>query len=103
MVSVSVIDCPRHISTGLESSTLTAPALSGSPGVGVRNCGAGTGIALTWLGALDITAPGAIPAGTLRWTPFPSQIEFQWAGAADDASGVGMSGYEIYRRTNPSD
>jgi RHS repeat-associated protein len=85
------------------AATATAPTLSGSPGIGVRNCGAGTGIAQTQLGTLDTIAPGAIPAGTLRWTPSSTQIEFQWGGAEDDASGVGIGGYVIYRKVNPSD
>ena len=84
-------------------TTAAAPALSGSPGIGLRNCGTGTGIAQTQLGVLDAVAPGAIPDGTLRGTPSSNQIELQWGGAADDAAGVGIGGYAIYRKTNPSD
>jgi hypothetical protein len=70
---------------------------SGQPGVGAYGVPAGNAISLVQLGAIDRVAPAAVEAGKLSASVFRKRVELQWTAAADDANGIGLAGYWVYR------
>ncbi len=69
---------------------------SGQPGVGSNQYTAG-GMTIVQLGAADTVAPSAPDAQKVSISTRPTQIDLQWAGAPDDANGIGVRAYRIYR------
>jgi len=72
----------------------------GQPGIGGRQMPAGNAISLVQLGPLDSTAPAAVDSTTVGVTAFPTCVEIQWQGAADnpvDHNGIGIWYYGLMR------
>ena len=70
---------------------------AGQPGIGAYGAPAGNAIAQVRLGAIDRTAPSAVDSHKLAASVFRTRVELKWAAAADDANGIGLAGYWIYR------
>lgn len=82
---------------GIRYFNLTDSSLaSGQPGVGVRGSSGGY-LQPANLGPIDAVAPPAINTQTIATSEFPTQVDFQWQGASDDANGVGVASYQIQR------
>jgi len=69
----------------------------GQPGIGARETPSGNSIALVQLGPLDRVAPSGVNGQSVATTPFPNSVDIQFQGAADDANGVGVMGYQFWR------
>ncbi|HXE64182.1 MAG TPA: hypothetical protein VN519_11620, partial [Bryobacteraceae bacterium] len=76
------------------------PLTYGQPGIG------GTGnitynqylfVTDTYVGHRDSTEPSAVLSTSLRSSILPSSASLAWQGAADDANGIGVYGYNISR------
>ncbi|MCX6622804.1 MAG: hypothetical protein NTY38_17410, partial [Acidobacteria bacterium] len=74
--------------------------MDGKAGVGVRGVPAGNTMTTTDLGPLDTVAPSPIDRQTLGASAFSDHVEFQWRAPADDANGIGVSAYSVYRDGN---
>ena len=71
---------------------------SGQPGVGVRNAAAANGIASVNLGPLDRTPPQPFQA-PITSSAFPTRIDMEWTGVADNPNGIGTGFYDIVRNS----
>jgi hypothetical protein len=69
---------------------------SGPPGIGVRYTASNT-ISRVDLGPLDSVAPSPVDAQSIATYALPNSVDMQWQGAADDANGIGVAHYLIYR------
>jgi YD repeat-containing protein len=49
------------------------------------------------IGVKDRIAPSPVDGATIGTSVYPTQIDAQWQAAADDANGVGVASYQIYR------
>ena len=70
---------------------------SGQPGVGVIGAPSGNFIAKAELGQFDSTPPNAPANGGIAALLAPNRIELQWQGVSDDANGIGVYSYWLYR------
>jgi hypothetical protein len=71
--------------------------MSGRPGIGGFGMGAGNSISRVDLGPIDSIAPSAVPISSVATAVFANRVEFQWPGVADDANGIGIWGYNLFR------
>lgn len=69
----------------------------GKPGIGVYAANAGNTITPVRLGALDRVAPGGINAQSVGVSTRATSVDLQWAGVADDANGIGVWLYHVWR------
>jgi len=78
---------------------------SGAPGVTVAFAPTGNSISLVQLGAFDSTPPNTINSQTVGVSAFPNRVDLQWQGVSDDANGIGLYAYQIYRHdsNHPTD
>ena len=70
---------------------------TGQPGVGAYGAPSANSISLVQLGAIDRTPPSAVDASQLTASVFRTRVELRWAPAVEDASGIGVAGYWVYR------
>ena len=70
---------------------------SGRPGIGVRGTGSPNGWASVSIGALDTAAPSAISSGAVQSTAYPNQVRLRWTVPADDANGIGVNNFNLFR------
>ncbi len=70
---------------------------SGPPGIGGRSMPSTNAISLVELGPQDQVAPSPINASTFATTVYANSVTAEWQGAVDDANGVGIGAYVIYR------
>lgn len=70
---------------------------AGQPGLGVYGTPAGNGFSDVQLGLIDRTAPSAIDGNQVGVSAFRNHVDVQWKPVADDANGIGLAGYWIYR------
>ena len=77
---------------------LTDTAIStGKPGVGARWTQGENRLANANFGPADRQAPFAVDSSSVATAVFPNSVDMQWEGAADDANGIGVAGYKLYR------
>ena len=70
---------------------------SGKPGIGAHLTPNGDTIASVQLGPLDRIAPAAPDGSSVGLSAFPTRIEMQWKGSADNTNGIGNVTYSISR------
>jgi hypothetical protein len=70
---------------------------SGVGGIGAYNTPSGNAISQVQMGTLDQVAPGAVDPNTIATYVLPNRVELEWPGVVDDANGIGLWGYQIYR------
>lgn len=75
----------------------SAISTGGHPGVGMVGPPTANGIARVELGPADRTAPTAVNAGTVQTSSFPNHVDLHWTASSDDANGVGIAYYDVYR------
>jgi len=69
----------------------------GAAGVGAYNTPSGNTIKKVELGPIDTIAPSAVAAQSVAMYSLPNRVEMQWQGVADDANGIGLWDYQVYR------
>jgi hypothetical protein len=70
---------------------------TGKPGIGGYGMPSGSSIASVELGPQDTVAPGPVSAQTVASSILPNSASLRWQGVLDDAAGVGLLGYIVYR------
>jgi len=70
---------------------------SGVAGIGVYNTPSGNSVENVSLGPLDRVAPSAVTAQSIATYVLPNRVEMQWQGVVDDANGIGLWNYQVYR------
>jgi hypothetical protein len=79
-----------------------ATIATGKPGVGVRAAPEGNSIAQAQLGALDTSAPAAVPVGSVALSTLPNRVMVQWPGVSDNSGGTGVAYYCLTRTGGPT-
>jgi hypothetical protein len=79
--------------------TVDTSIASGQPGIGVVGAPAGNSISEVKLGGIYTGAPVMPPANEFGVSAFANKIEIQWPGASENASGPGVSRYQIWRNS----
>jgi hypothetical protein len=69
---------------------------TGKPGIGVSSSSSNT-ISSVKFGALDTVAPSPVSLQSIATYPLPATVDMQWQAAVDDANGIGVAHYLVYR------
>jgi hypothetical protein len=78
--------------------TGSVSASTGQPGFGGYGMTSSAGgFTQVLIGHHDVTAPSSLIATGLRSSILPTQVSLAWQGAADDANGIGVAGYNVSR------
>jgi hypothetical protein len=70
---------------------------SGQPAVGITIDYQTSWISNVQFGAIDTVAPPAINQAQMAATAAPHWVDLQWPAGADNAGGIGLQGYAVYR------
>ncbi|HEY3416854.1 MAG TPA: hypothetical protein VGM23_08225, partial [Armatimonadota bacterium] len=70
---------------------------TGQAGVGILNASAGNALSSVRIGVVDRVAPQAVSLPSVSLWATANKVHLQWAGAADDANGAGVSHYNVAR------
>ena len=70
---------------------------AGQPGIGAIGTPSGNGLTLVAMGLRDAIAPGTVDSGSVKTYLTPNEADLAWTGVADDANGVGLWYYLIFR------
>jgi len=70
---------------------------SGQPGIGAANAPSDNGFTLAALGLRDSVPPNAVSSSSVKTYLTPNEVDLSWDGVADDANGVGVMYYIVFR------
>lgn len=71
-----------------------SPIPAGLPGVGISSADS---IGTVQIGPADYVAPAAISPAAVQTSTAPNRVDLRWPAVADDANGIGLQGYLVYR------
>jgi len=80
-------------------SVVDSSIAAGQPGFGGYGFTGYSGIVQRQLGPADRVAPSAPASTSVFTTALSNSVDIQWGGVADDANGVGVYSYQVFRNS----
>jgi hypothetical protein len=88
--------CNRRYSRRRRTLGATIPQTTGSPGIGAHGTTTGSFTQVA-IGHHDTVVPLVIATEPVGASILPYSVSMQWPATTDDANGIGMFVYEIFR------